>query len=87
MATIKFKAKVQQGMIQCPTLDRKHCDMRAFLSHREYGGYANSNLFPGMLRRIRSNLFGDGGVIHLDREYAGVSVDASGFLAVVTIEV
>ena len=97
MATIRFKAKLQRAsyvdgtqardMIQCPVLDRKHCDMSAFRKHRKYGGYANSDLFPGMLRRIRSDLFGDYGVVHLDREYAGVSVDTSGFLAVVTIEI
>jgi hypothetical protein len=96
MARIQFKGKVQRvtnmddtlayEYIQVPVLDRKHCDMAAFRSHAKYGGYANSDLFKGMLARIRSDRFGSG-MLKLSAIPEGVNVDTSGFLAVVSIEV
>lgn len=96
MATIKFKAKVQAmrnadgslayEYLQVPEFDRKHCDMNAFRTHPKYGAYANSDLFKGVLKRIRSDVFG-GGFLKLNAAPETVSVDTSGFLAVVTFEV
>ena len=96
MATIKFKAKVQEmrnadgslayEYLQVPEFDRKHCDMNTFRTHPKYGAYANSDLFKGVLKRIRSDVFG-GGFLKLNAAPETVSVDTSGFLAVVTFEV
>jgi hypothetical protein len=95
-ATIKFKGKVKRvsysdgsgyDYIQISEFDRKHCDMNAFRSHAKYGSYANSDLFKGMLRRIRTEKFGNSLLLKLNEIPDGVSVDVSGFLAVVTITV
>lgn len=96
MAQIKFKAKIETlyreddtiscDRIKVPSLNRQHCDMHAFRKHPEYGGYANSDLFPAMLSRIRTKIFG-GDFIELHKIPDGVSVDTSKFLAVVTVEV
>jgi hypothetical protein len=67
MARIQFKGKVQTmrnadddsavyEYIQVPEFDRKHCDMNAFRIHKKYGSYANSDLFKGMLNRIRKDV-------------------------------
>ena len=97
MATIQFKAKVQQiyntdntlayEYIQVPALDRKHCDMAAFRTHPKYGSYANSDLFVGMLKRIRHDLFGEHGILKLNDIPNTVRVDTSKFLAVVSFDV
>ena len=94
MATIQFKAKAHSvryvdgtpayRYVPVPTLRRSHCDMAAFRKHPRYGGLANSDLFPNVLARIRSDL---GERIRLDRIPSNVSVDESGFLASVTVEV
>lgn len=96
MAQIQFKGKIQTvynmddsvayKYIQIPQVDRKHCDMNAFRSHAKYGAYANSDLFKGMLRRIRQETFGKD-ILRLDAIPPGVNVDTSGFLAVVTFDV
>lgn len=95
-AKIQFKGKVQTMFnvddtvsyryIQVPELDRKHCDINAFRKHPKYGPYANSDLFKGMLKRIRSERFG-GVFLKLNCVPDGVNVDESGFLAVVTFYV
>ena len=95
MAKISFKAKIQTvynmddtvayHCIKVPELTRSHCDMDAFRRHPKYRSYANSDLFPGMLRRIRKDKFGE--TIRLDKLPDGVTVDTSGFLAVVSISV
>jgi hypothetical protein len=98
MAKITFKAKVRSligaydgcsAYVNVPMFDRSHCDMPAFRAHPTFGGIANSDLFPKALRRLRRELIGSD-----SREYfrlcnlpAGVTVDRSGFLAVVTVEV
>ena len=98
MATIIFKGKVQDMLysgetvpsyqyIKIPVLDRKHCDMSAFRNHPRYGGLANSDLFKSLLARIRRDIFGNSQVLKLSNLPAGVTVDTSGFLAIVTIEV
>lgn len=98
MARISFKAKIEPvynmdetlayQIIRVPVLERRHCDMPAFRQHPKYGSYANSDLFPGMLNRIRKDrLVGQyGNTIRLDRLPEGVSVDASGFLVVVSFD-
>lgn len=98
MATITFKAKAvefkncdgtgQHLRVQVPTLTRKHCDIEAFRRHPRYGAWANSDLFPGMLKKIRDQVVaGHGDWIRLDNPPPGVGVDTSGFLAKITIEV
>lgn len=96
-ATITFKVKLEKlqytdgsvayTMAKCPILDRKHCDMAAFRRHPRYGGIANSDLFKNVLAHIRRDKFGDAGVIRTDRLPDNVSIDESGFMAVVTITV
>ena len=96
-AHIQFRAKVTElffvsgesagKRIQVPTLKRCHCDMREFRQHPKWGSYANSTLFDGILREIRTRHFGGSGVLKLDSIPDGVTVDTSGFLAQVTIEV
>jgi hypothetical protein len=61
--------------------------MREFRQHPKWGSYANSDLFEGILREIRTKHFGGSGVLKLDSIPEGVTVDTSGFLAQVTIGV
>lgn len=96
MATIRYRTKPMpveypEGghaftQINVPQLTRSHCDMNAFRKHPRYRSYANSDLFPSMLARIRKQV-APHGWFKLEDPPAGVTVDASGFLAVVTIEV
>lgn len=96
MATITFRAKpetihnvdgsVAYVRIKVPMLTRNHCDMHAFRTHSKFGNYANSDLFPSMLAKIKREVLGD--YIRMDYTLpSGVTVDTSGFLALVTIEV
>lgn len=97
MATIVFKGKVKPlywandelayEYIAIPELDRKHCNMAAFRNHPKYGAYANSDLFKGILAGIKRDLFGNRTTLRLDEIPEGVTVDTSGFLAIVTITV
>lgn len=98
MNRIQFRAKVQtvhyarhdapdHMYIQVPELKRSHCDMNWFRRSRRFGSYANSDLFLSMLKREMGRM-GVESRIRLDRPFpAGVTVDTSGFLALVTIEV
>lgn len=88
MATITFKAKVQRlEYVPVPTLKRSHCDMNAMRSHPKLGSYANSDLFAGMLERIRRDLFKGAVGLRLDALPDNVTVNRAGFLAVVTVTV
>ena len=97
MATIKFKAKLHQvwnadgtpayQIINVPTFARSHCDMTAFRKHPKFGGLANSNLFPNVLARIRRDVFKGRNYFRMDNIPEGVSVDLSGFLAVIILNV
>jgi len=98
MAKITFKGKVEQVYnmddtpaflrIKVPEFKRSHCDMAAFRKHPKYGGFANSDLFAGILARIRRNTFGQySDYLRLDQVPEGVNVDASDFLAIVSFEV
>jgi len=95
-AKIEFKGKPETiynvdltpayQRIKVPELQRGHCDMNAFRAHPNFGPYANSDLFPGMLARIKRERLGD--FIRLDRELpAGVVVTHGPFLSTVSIEV
>ena len=96
MASIQFKAKAHAiqnvdgtpayTMIDVPELKRNHCDMAAFRKHPRYAGIANSDLFPNALKRIARDV-APAKFIRTDRIPEGVTIDLSGFLAVVTIEV
>lgn len=95
MATITFRTKAKNvyhadgtlshTVIIVPTLKRAHCDMNAFRFHPKFGDLANSDLFPNALARIKRDRLGD--YIRLDRIPDGVTVDQTGFLAEVTIDV
>ena len=98
MATISFKAKVESvtyvgdslpsyRRIKIPELKRNHCDMAQFRHHPKYGSFANSDLFQGILRRIKAEIFNGRDYLRLDAIPAGVTVDESGFLADVTFSV
>lgn len=98
MAQIQFRAKVVTvynhddtpawQYVTVPKLARSHCDMAAFRKHPKYGSYANSDLFPAMLERIAREVVGPySRDLRLDKAPANVTIDASGFLALVTIEV
>jgi hypothetical protein len=94
MATIEFKAKAETVksfdgeylMIKMPVLKHNHCDMNAFRKHARYGGLANSDLFGNALTRIARDV-APAGFIRSDRLPANVTLDLTGFLARVTIEV
>jgi hypothetical protein len=96
MASIQFKGKVKTlhnmdnsvayEYISVPEFERKHCDMSAFRRHAKYGAYANSDLFKGMLSKIRREVF-CGSPLKLNAVPDGVCVDTGGFLAVVTLDV
>jgi hypothetical protein len=95
MARIEFKAKPQTVYnmdesvayicIKVPTLTRNHCDMAAFRSHPKYSSYANSDLFPAILNKIKREILGD--YIKLNAVPEGVMIDNSGYLAKVSVDV
>lgn len=96
MSKIQFKAKVESiydgdtvayNRIKIPELSRNHCDMQSFRQHGKYGAYANSDLFCGILRRIKAEIFSGRDYLRLDAVPATVAVDTSGFLAQVSFDV
>ena len=94
-ATISFRGKVEtvwngdvkEQWLKIPTLKRSHCDMRAFRAHPKYGAYVNSDLFLGILRRIKAEVFGTSEYIRLHALPTGVTVSTSEFLATVSFAV
>lgn len=88
-----FRAKVQEmsygdtvrKYVQVPTLKRSHVDMDTARQHERFGAYANSDMFPAMLNECAA--VKPGKLVYLDNIPAGVTVDTSGFLAIVMIEV
>jgi hypothetical protein len=96
---IQFKTKVQGfqneagepvGCILVPSeLTRKHCpDMNAWRMSRAFGGYANSDMFGAILKGAAKKAgLEPGRLIRLDRWPEGATIDTTGFLAVVTIDV
>jgi hypothetical protein len=98
MARITFKAKPVKvweaegdklafHSVQVPQFQRKHCDMDGFRSHRKYGGFANSDLFPAMLARIRRDIFGGRDWFKLESPPEGVTVQPGSLLYSFTVEV
>ena len=73
-------------IVYVPEITRKHCDMPAFRSHPKHGGFANSTLFPSILKRVRKD-FAPYGHIRTDAIPANVKIDRSGFLWTVTVDV
>jgi hypothetical protein len=94
---IEFKTKVQTmrtvddaplyDYVEVPVFKRSHVDMAAARNHPKYGGYANSDLFLGMLARIRRDVLSGRAFLRLSELPDNVTVDASGFLARVTVQV
>ena len=66
--------------VDVPVLKRSHVDMNAARIHPKYGSWANSDLFVGMLARIRTRVAPQG-TIRLDAVPEGILVDTSRFLA------
>ena len=101
VSVIQFKGKIEQvfnmddspafEQIKVPKIERRHCDMDAFRKHPKIGGFANSDMFPnmvnGMVAKLLKVVIGYPAMLRLDRLPEGVSVDRSGFLAVVKIEI
>lgn len=94
MPAITFKGKIETiynmddtvayRRIKVPAIERRHCDMPAFRTHTRFGAYSNSDLFKSMLRHALTAA-GIGEYIRLDQLPECVTVDASGFLASVSI--
>lgn len=98
MATIAFRAKVEPMTyagdaspsyyrIKIPEFKSHHCNMAQFRQHPKYGGFANSDLFPSILKRIRNEVFSGRDYLRLDSIPTSVKVDTSGFLAEVSFDV
>ena len=95
MPTITFKAKpkpvyqmdgsLAYHEIKVPAIKTHHCDMAAFRSDKKYGGFANSDLFPAMIKRglIKAGIRA---YIHTDCVPDNVTIDNTGFLHTVTID-
>mgnify|MGYP000143173177 FL=1 len=105
---IVFRGKVQEmyysdgtlaaRYIRVPNLVRRHvADMGAARQSRKFGGYANSDMFPSMIRRAAEaagcrdygSYKGSRGLcVDLHKPLPdSIRVDESGFLATVTIDV
>ena len=94
---IEFKGKIEklytiEGNIACerikiPKLDRKHCNMSEFRAQTKYGAFANSDLFHGVLSRIKKQVFGETEYLRLNAIPESVKINTNNFLAVVTFEV
>ena len=99
MANITFKTKIKEfwnvdgssdgKYFTVPELKTIHCDMNQFRQHPKFGGIANSSLFPNALKKIRRDILRSDyrDFIRLSDMPGNVTIDTSGFLAVVTIEV
>lgn len=94
MANIEFKTKIREVQyvdgsfawlyVPVPAITRNHCDMAAFRQHPRFGGFANSDMFPAMIKRAFSDRkIGDS--IRLDAIPDNVAIDCTGYLAVVTV--
>jgi hypothetical protein len=90
-AVITFRAKVRQMIVgdakrayvdYKAKVSRSDCDLKP---HQHY--YFNSDLFPSMLQRAYETALGGKRWGYLDALPDTVTVDASGFLACVTVRV
>jgi len=98
--TITFKAKrrkieyaghpeLHSEYLEVPAIERKHCDMNAFRVSSKFGSYANSDLFPAMIRRELKAL-GIGDRLKFEDQFGRYEIPACvhiepGFLDTVTI--
>ena len=98
--TITFKAKrrieqyaghpeLHSEYIAVPKITRGHCNMHEFRTDAKFGGYANSDLFPAMLKRELARL-GIGDRIKFEDQFGHYEIPACvsitpGFLDTVTI--
>ncbi len=95
MAKVEFKSKVRKVYnvddtlaycyLDVPELNRQHVNMSEFRQHPKFGPYANSDLFPSMLRRAAEAL-GVKDRIKMDAIPAGVAINTRNFLAVVSFD-
>lgn len=89
--TITFRAKpetIWRGeeklvRVKVPEITSRHCDMHAFRISRRFGNYANSVLFPALLKRALVHV--PAYLYHPSTLPDGVQIDATGFLWTVTI--
>lgn len=93
MSQIKFKAKIQEtafiSYINLPKIKTIHCDMNAFRVDNRFN--ANSVIFEEEIKRHLKRLSfkkWSNGQLYIDLADLPphVTIDTSGFLAVVTIE-
>lgn len=94
MPNIQFSTKVKTvynvdesvawRYVKVPAITRSHCDMHAFRSHPRFSATANSDLFPAVIKRALAAIKVKE-TIRLDQVPSGVTIDESGFLALVTI--
>jgi len=76
-----------------PKIKRNHCNMQEFSRHLKYNGFSNSDLFLGMvngaIRQMARRFWTDRTENHMfviNELPDNVTVNTSGFLAIVTIE-
>ena len=94
---LEFKSKVKQynytdgtpgrQFYNVPAFTRNHCSsLQAFRTSKRFGGFANSDFFPGILCGTVRNL-GIGSRLYVDSIPEFVQIDTSGFLSVITITI
>lgn len=88
---VRFKAKAEpvgdRLLVKVPKIEPRHTDRAEWRASRRFGAFANSDLFPGLLRRQVGNVIGQRTCLWLDDLPAGVEADTSGFLASITITI
>lgn len=101
---IRFKGKAREmrytdgalasRYVEVPTLERRHVvDIADARRSRRFGPYANSDLFPGMIRRaavaagVKEVSDGKYRVDLTKPAPDGMTIDTTGFLVEVTIDV
>lgn len=88
---VSFKAKAEpvgdRLLVKVPKIEPRHTDRAEWRASKAFGGFANSDLFPGLLRRQVRNIIGDRSCLWLDQLPAGVEADTSAFLATITITI
>ncbi len=96
--TFTFKAKPERfddgtWRIKVPVVKHNHVDLDAMRRSKLFGPYANSDMLLGLMRRAVGVALKAGGDEFRSRVYinsedvpAAVEVDASKFLAVVTVD-
>ena len=88
MPKIQFRTKVQSPMyvdgtsagryVQVPDSKSIHCDMNEFRRHPAFSCYANSDMFPSIVRRALEK-HGVGKKIDMSNVPPCVTIDETGF--------